>query len=1029
MIQSYRTKADSIASLRFFVCPAVQSYDATAAANASSQLNSPAQLGFFNSEQQRGLKPHPLQVERSKSLLNSEASTLKQGDFNSPLRSLEEFHEGIKTSPPVDGLDELRERLALLKKYQEQGISGSPQINVINTPSSPHAPRAPHPSIHPSPCDPLPGPASAYPGGDWQGGFALKTADQRNGSTNSPIDGGPLAARQDELFFPQGSAQGGSFNSFLNGPHKGSAGTSQLEAAAQSRRGELGKQHQHREPVQHKGFEREKNPGFVKVQTAPYAGRGVVDFDNPRSSPYEDKQFEPLIPQRRPPPPPAGASARNSVVSLTRRDSTKSNASWNQDERTHIEYPPVPRRVSVRRRKGQEMSEVGTKRKAVPQMRHPDLGVQSGFPAITGSPGGALASLLSGGLMGAGITKTPIPGVPRELTRDPAPSASTVSLPTYSNQPNQQYHQAGVNEPSGPQRAIATVNFGESSSSSPRSGGTPNSPGFTWGKGNQLFNQPDHEPEVGAGPGKLTLHIPDVARQASPEISFGIGGDAPPGIRKSAFGTDGEIPFRENEVHFDGDGFEATGELDDDKDDSDDGLFAKPLRQTKQPKVEVPEAEPIPERQLDSPKPTLTLSTKNVTFKPTPNTSATASGSATTAQSPPTPEFEEGDDKQGLNSPAGFQNPWSAPQSAVAQSPADLMRIGRQDSFNSKDNWASRPPPEALINHLDEFFPNLDLDQPIIDEAATTSPPASPVVVTENEPKTYQLTDTPASSSALIEGTSSDSVPVASDAPGIKRAVPSVAQRSLGRSQLGRMKSIREVAKGAHEQRKRYTNPNIQGIKNGDILRRKSTKLFGAKLIEVKPGEGKRGAMQQQLQVQQPQQQMQQPLGGIKRQATFRWFKGQLIGKGTYGRVYLGMNATTGEFLAVKQVEVSRHVSPGESERQKEMIAALNQEIDTMQHLDHVNIVQYLGCERRELNMSIFLEYISGGSVGSCLRKHGRFEEPVVRSLTRQTLSGLEYLHREGILHRDLKADNILLDVDGTCKISDFGISKKSGEL
>ena len=75
-----------------------------------------------------------------------------------------------------------------------------------------------------------------------------------------------------------------------------------------------------------------------------------------------------------------------------------------------------------------------------------------------------------------------------------------------------------------------------------------------------------------------------------------------------------------------------------------------------------------------------------------------------------------------------------------------------------------------------------------------------------------------------------------------------------------------------------------------------------------------------------------------------------------------------------------------------------------MQHLDHPNIVQYLGCERKEYSISIFLEYISGGSVGSCLRKHGKFEEAVVSSLTRQTLCGLAYLHREGILHRDLKA-------------------------
>jgi mitogen-activated protein kinase kinase kinase len=88
--------------------------------------------------------------------------------------------------------------------------------------------------------------------------------------------------------------------------------------------------------------------------------------------------------------------------------------------------------------------------------------------------------------------------------------------------------------------------------------------------------------------------------------------------------------------------------------------------------------------------------------------------------------------------------------------------------------------------------------------------------------------------------------------------------------------------------------------------------------------------------------------------------------------------------------------------------------------------VQYLGCERKESGISIFLEYISGGSIGSCYRKHGPFELRVVASLTRQVLAGLAYLHREGILHRDLKSDNILLDLDGTCKISDFGISKRS---
>jgi mitogen-activated protein kinase kinase kinase len=467
---------------------------------------------------------------------------------------------------------------------------------------------------------------------------------------------------------------------------------------------------------------------------------------------------------------------------------------------------------------------------------------------------------------------------------------------------------------------------------------------------------------------------------------------------------------------------------DEDDSDEDDGLFAIPIAgRAGKEAPETPKSATEPPhnavKQICDPKPTLSITTtaKTVQFKSPPATSTTESESATAARSPPSseyPEYEEGDDKRGLNSPYS-PNPSSA--SAHPHSPADYSRLGRRDSFR-EDVWASRPPTDALIKHLDEFFPNLDLDQPIIDEVHITPPPSP---TTTEKPTSYQLSDRPGPSTLQEDSTTAESRTIDSMLPAplsIKgKPIESVAQRNVGRQQLGRMKSIREVAKGAHENRKRFTQPSLGDAQSSIMLRRKSTKLFGAKLIEVTPQKGKRGALRQQ-----PRAPEQQP-SGISRQTTFKWYKGRLIGKGTYGRVYLGINITTGEFLAVKQVEVSRN--SGDTDHQKEMIAALDQEIETMQHLDHDNIVQYLGCERKEYGMSIFLEYISGGSVGSCLRKHGRFEEPVVRSLTRQTLCGLEYLHREGILHRDLKADNILLDVDGTCKISDFGISKKTDNI
>ena len=216
----------------------------------------------------------------------------------------------------------------------------------------------------------------------------------------------------------------------------------------------------------------------------------------------------------------------------------------------------------------------------------------------------------------------------------------------------------------------------------------------------------------------------------------------------------------------------------------------------------------------------------------------------------------------------------------------------------------------------------------------------------------------------------------------------------------------------AHEANMRYMT-SVHGRFASTVLHRRNTTMFGANIVQIKP---QRGSM---ILPQTPQDAI------PKRQETFSWFKGQLIGKGTFGRVYLGMNAITGELLAVKQVEVCANAAGNDREKIREIVTALGQEIDTMQSFDHVNIVQCLGCERKEMSIRIFLEYISGRSIGSRLKKHGKFEEPVVSSLTRQTLSALAYLHREGIIHGDLKADNILLDLDGTCKISCFGISKK----
>ena len=79
--------------------------------------------------------------------------------------------------------------------------------------------------------------------------------------------------------------------------------------------------------------------------------------------------------------------------------------------------------------------------------------------------------------------------------------------------------------------------------------------------------------------------------------------------------------------------------------------------------------------------------------------------------------------------------------------------------------------------------------------------------------------------------------------------------------------------------------------------------------------------------------------------AIFKWVRGELIGKGTYGRVYLALNATTGEMIAVKQVEIPQTASDKNDSRQAIYVKALKSESETLKDLDHPNVVQYLGFE------------------------------------------------------------------------------------
>ncbi|KAJ0988238.1 hypothetical protein J5N97_006594 [Dioscorea zingiberensis] len=157
-----------------------------------------------------------------------------------------------------------------------------------------------------------------------------------------------------------------------------------------------------------------------------------------------------------------------------------------------------------------------------------------------------------------------------------------------------------------------------------------------------------------------------------------------------------------------------------------------------------------------------------------------------------------------------------------------------------------------------------------------------------------------------------------------------------------------------------------------------------------------------------------------------RWRKGELIGCGAFGQVYMGMNLDSGELIAVKQVLIGTNSA---KERAQAHIRELEEEVKLLKNLSHPNIVRYLGTAREEGTLNILLEFVPGGSISSLLGKFGSFPEAVIIMYTKQILQGLEYLHLNGIIHRDIKGANILVDNKGCIKLADFGASKQVVKL
>ncbi|KAK9743350.1 hypothetical protein RND81_03G233900 [Saponaria officinalis] len=148
-----------------------------------------------------------------------------------------------------------------------------------------------------------------------------------------------------------------------------------------------------------------------------------------------------------------------------------------------------------------------------------------------------------------------------------------------------------------------------------------------------------------------------------------------------------------------------------------------------------------------------------------------------------------------------------------------------------------------------------------------------------------------------------------------------------------------------------------------------------------------------------------------------QWLKGKLLGKGSFGTVYEGISSE-GFFFAVKEVSLLEQGSQG-----RQSIYQLEQEIELLSRFEHENIVRYLGTEKADSKLYIFLELVTQGSLASLYDKY-HLRDSHVSAYTRHILMGLKYLHDQDVVHRDIKCANILVASDGTVKLADFGLAK-----
>ena len=150
---------------------------------------------------------------------------------------------------------------------------------------------------------------------------------------------------------------------------------------------------------------------------------------------------------------------------------------------------------------------------------------------------------------------------------------------------------------------------------------------------------------------------------------------------------------------------------------------------------------------------------------------------------------------------------------------------------------------------------------------------------------------------------------------------------------------------------------------------------------------------------------------------------GRLLGKGAFGKVNLALHVASGKLVAIKSFNKSNLLTYHSKKK-------IKIEIEALSKLNNPFCTQIYDSFQTDTHILIVMEYICADLI-SFIKKRGKISENIAKLIFKQMIKGLKYIHKSNIVHRDIKLDNLLIDLTNTIKICDFGVSKilKKGDV